>query len=89
MPQKEEYGAQPPIELLRQFLDYTGFYDRNKLFWKSIKDTMLICAAAPANGGRNELTLRFMRHFNIINIQAPNKKILKTIFSSIINGFFK
>lgn len=37
MPKLDSYGSQPPIELLRQFQDFKGFYDRDKFFWKEIQ----------------------------------------------------
>lgn len=37
MPKLDSYGSQPPIELLRQFQDFRGFYDREKFFWKEIQ----------------------------------------------------
>ena len=43
MPRKEVYGAQPPLELLRQQLDYSGFYDSNTLDWKEIQVSKCIC----------------------------------------------
>jgi dynein heavy chain len=62
LPEIEQYGAQPTIELLRNYIDYGGFYDRAKLFWKQIVDTTLIGCGATPSGGRNQLNKRFTRH---------------------------
>lgn len=85
MPKLETYGAQPPIELLRQFLDYGGLYDREKLFWKQIWDVILMAACAPPGGGRNPLTPRFVRHFGILQIASPNEFSLKAIFKVFLH----
>ncbi|PZC80020.1 hypothetical protein B5X24_HaOG215489 [Helicoverpa armigera] len=86
MPRLDIYGAQPTIELLRQFLDFGGLYDRDKLYWKDILDVVLACACAPPGGGRNPLTARFVRHFAMFYISAPNSEAMKTIFKAILKG---
>ncbi|KAJ6638438.1 Dynein axonemal heavy chain 6, partial [Pseudolycoriella hygida] len=87
MPKLDTYGSVPAIELLRQLCDCKGFYDRDKLFWKGIKDTVLGCACGPPGGGRNALAPRFVRHFAVLELPKPNNSTLTTIFSGIIKGF--
>ena len=85
----ESYGAQPPVELLRQFLDFKGFYDRDKLFWKDITDTMLFTGAAPPGGGRSVVTPRFTRHYNVFCVPPASEAVMRVIFESIFSGFMK
>ncbi|XP_017121821.1 dynein heavy chain 6, axonemal [Drosophila elegans] len=89
MPKLDTYGASPAIELLRQFLDFKGFYDREKLYWKEILDVVLGCACAPPGGGRNPLTPRFVRHFALFSLPKPNEETLTQIFNGILRGFLQ
>jgi dynein heavy chain len=89
MPMKEEYGAQPPIEILRQWFDNEGWYDRKALELRKIIDIIFVCACGPPGGGRNHVTARFYRHFNIINYVDMPDSSLNLIFATILTNFLQ
>jgi dynein heavy chain len=90
MPQKEEFGAQPPIELIRQFMDFGGWYDREdkEKPWLAIQDIIIISAMGPPGGGRAVVTQRLQRHFNIIAYTEMSFSAISIIYTTIVNAFF-
>lgn len=93
MPAKEIFGAQPPIELLRQFLDHGIWFDLKKPEALTILDTMLVCAMALPGGSRQEIYRRFLRHFNLFNVCKFSRESFFRIFTNLAfiglkrNGF--
>ncbi|CAL8305136.1 unnamed protein product [Lota lota] len=88
MPAKEVYGAQPPIELLRQWIDHYHWYDKKDTSRLDIVDVLFVSAMGPPGGGRNDITGRFTRHLNIISIDSFDDETLSKIFSSITDWHF-
>ncbi|XP_061847983.1 dynein axonemal heavy chain 3 [Colius striatus] len=88
MPAKEVYGAQPPIELLRQWIDHGHWYDKKDASKMNIIDVLLVSAMGPPGGGRNSITGRFTRHLNVVSICAFDDDILTKIFTAVTDWHF-
>ncbi|CAE8619847.1 unnamed protein product [Polarella glacialis] len=88
MPQREYYGAQPPIELLRQWHDHGGWYNRKELKKFDITDTIMASAMGPPGGGRSFITERLKRHYNVLAYPDLQDESISQIFRTIAEYFF-
>ena len=85
MPALEKYHAQPPIELIRQWMDFKGWYDRKAVGeFRNLVDINFCCAMGPPGGGRNPVTLRLTRHFNHLSFVEMEDDSMRKIFGTIL-----
>jgi dynein heavy chain len=89
MPRKEKYGAQPPIELLRQLLSQGGWYDRKKRQFKAFVDVQLMCSMRNPEGPEQTPTGRFLRHFHQILFPEISSDSMHRIFKTILAKFLE
>ena len=88
MPMKEEYGAQPPIEIMRQWQDHSFWYDKKDTTRVDLIDMLLVSAMGPPGGGRNHITARFVRWFNLVGIDSFDQATMTKIFGNVLSWHF-
>lgn len=88
MPQSDHFNVKSPIELLRQLLDYGGWYDTkiNELAFKLYSNMTIIATCLESQ--KNSLNLRQTRHFNILKINPLTKDNQMKLYNTLIDNVF-
>jgi dynein heavy chain, axonemal len=83
MPKKDKFGSHPPLELIRQWIDYGFWYDRQKILPNQIQEMQVLSAMGKPGGGRSEISKRLQSKFHIVNYTIPTESQMKKIFETI------
>eukprot|EP01063_Lacrimia_lanifica_P009197 TRINITY_DN1620_c2_g3_i1.p1 TRINITY_DN1620_c2_g3~~TRINITY_DN1620_c2_g3_i1.p1 ORF type:complete len:4609 (+),score=2253.81 TRINITY_DN1620_c2_g3_i1:158-13984(+) len=82
MPSKDKFGSQPPLELLRLWVDNGFWYDRTTQSRRTINDVQLLCNMT---FGRPEISARVMSRLVAFNITFPSDQVIHQIFSNVLS----
>lgn len=91
MPECNNWGDQPTLELVRQLMETSGFYflDKDKRGdMKNIEDIRYISAMNHPGSGRQDIPNRLKRHFFIFNLILPSTKAINEIYGQMMRGRF-
>lgn len=75
MPFVDKYDTQSAIEIMRQYVDYGGWYDKVKIVLKDVVNCQLMGAMNPT-AGSFQITPRMQRHFVTFGIVVRIHKFL-------------
>ena len=77
MPFVDKYDTQSAIELIRQHVDYRGWFDKVKIVLKEVTNTQYAACMNPTAGSFH-ITPRMQRHFATFAVQMPAAELVRS-----------
>jgi len=89
MPEINTWGDQPTLEIVRQLIEYDGFFflekDKRGDF-KRVEGLYYVGAMNHPGGGRNDIPGRLKRHFFTFNLTPPSSTAIDNIYGQMLRG---
>ncbi|TSL75253.1 Dynein heavy chain 17, axonemal [Bagarius yarrelli] len=82
MPEVDKYFTVAPHTLIRQHMDHSHWYDRQKLTLKDIRNCQYVACMNPTAGSFT-IDPRLQRHFSVFAVSFPGQDALFNIYNSI------
>ncbi|XP_045472902.1 dynein beta chain, ciliary-like isoform X2 [Harmonia axyridis] len=83
MPEVDKYFTVQPHTLIKQFMDYQHWYDRQKLSLKDIHNVQFLSCMNPTAGSFT-IDPRLQRHFCVFAVSFPSQEAAFHIYSNIV-----
>jgi hypothetical protein len=83
----EMYGAQPALELLRQYFDYGGWFNTATVEFTGIMNTTIVAAMGTPGGGLFDIPDRLRRRF--FTLHFPRYRTTKPILIGLLTLHFE
>ena len=69
-------------------MDNMGWYDLETKEWKFLCDITFIASMLPPSGGRNSVTMRYLRHYQLLYVEPFEGDSLVRIFSNVLEWYY-
>ncbi len=90
LPAADTYGTQTAISLLRQILQFGGFWRPLDASWIRLERVQVIAACNPASdSGRTALPDRFLRHVLVLHVDFPSRQSIEIIYGAFTRALLR
>ncbi|KAG8256355.1 Dynein heavy chain 12, axonemal [Homalodisca vitripennis] len=89
MPPQDSMSVQPPLEVLRQYLDHSQWFRMKNNSMVSVEDLLVLCACGLPGGHRKHISSRVLRHFSLFALSPLIDESITKVYSTILFTGFK
>jgi dynein heavy chain 1 len=90
LPAADAFGTQTAISLLRQILQFGGFWRAFDAAWIKLERVQVVAACNPSSdNGRNALSDRFLRHVLVLHVDFPSRESIEIIYGAFARALMR